>query len=143
MYRLQQFKQAWLDSDLFAVILDYNTKRIGLILNWSDTKPIYLQVRDKLVASILNGSFAEGMPIPSIRQIAEAYQINHLTVAKALQLLVEEGILEKRRGIGMFVKNQGQSLLLRLEQKHFLTEEWPLVLAKIQQLQLKKEDLFS
>lgn len=73
-------------------------------VEWNDKQPIYRQLRELVVQRIMDGSFAEGEPVPSVRQVASDYQINHLTVGKAYQELVDTGLLEKRRGLGMFVK---------------------------------------
>lgn len=94
-------------------------------LPWNDQQPIYRQVRERLVAQILEGSLAEGEAVPSVRQWAVQGQINPITVSRAYQELVDEGVLEKRRGIGMFVAAGAPARLLAQERAHFLSHEWP------------------
>ena len=110
---------------------------------WNDKQPIYQQLKDKIVTHILDGSFAEGDAIPSIRQVAEQFQLNHLTVSKSFQMLVDDEILEKHRGLGMFVKTGAKKRLLALERKRFLKTEWPLIKDKINELGLTTGDLFN
>lgn len=94
-------------------------------IEWNDNQPIYKQLRDIVVERVMDGSFAEGDAVPSVRQVAVDYQINHLTVGKAYQELVEVGLLEKRRGLGMFVTTGARSALTDNEQQRFLKEEVP------------------
>lgn len=101
---------------------------------WTDDQPIYRQLRDKVVALIIEGVFAESEAIPSVRQIAVEYSINHLTVSKAYQQLVEEGLLLKKRGIGMFVAQGARELLLNTEREKFMQTELPLMMQRIKQL---------
>jgi GntR family transcriptional regulator len=110
---------------------------------WNDSQPIYRQLRDRVVAMMLDGVLKEGDPLPSVRTVAAQYRINHLTVLKAYQQLVDEGLVETRRGLGMFIKDGAFTLLLRVERQRFLQEEWPMVCATIQRLGLKVEDLFD
>jgi len=92
---------------------------------WNDEQPIYRQLRDLVVERIMDGSFAEGEAVPSVRQVAADYQINHLTVARAYQELVDLGLLQKRRGLGMFVTEGARSGLTHREQQRFIEEELP------------------
>lgn len=108
---------------------------------WSDTKPIYRQLRERVVAMILDGILHEGDALPSVRTVAAEYRINHLTVLKAYQQLVDEQLVEMKRGRGMFINTGARKLLLRAERKRFLTEQWPAVQAAMQRLGLTFEEL--
>ena len=110
-------------------------------MEWDEKTPIYLQIKDKVKHSILDGSMPEGDAVPSIRQVSMQYHINPLTVSKSYQLLVDDGVLEKRRGLGMFVKEGAQQRLLEKEKSHFLEMEWPDILLRIQRLGLVAEEL--
>ena len=101
---------------------------------WNENQPIYRQLRELVVERIMDGSFAEGEAIPSVRQVASDYQINHLTVAKAYQELVEDGLLEKRRGLGMYVIEGARGSLTDNEQQKFLDEELPAFAERVQKL---------
>jgi GntR family transcriptional regulator len=108
---------------------------------WSDNQPIYRQLRDRVVAMILEDALKEGDPLPSVRSVAAEYQINPLTVLKGYQSLVDEGLVEKRRGLGMFVKEGARRNLMKNEREQFLTNEWPLILQRIQRLGLDLMEL--
>jgi GntR family transcriptional regulator len=108
---------------------------------WSDDQPIYRQLRDRMVATILEGAIAEGEALPSARTVSAEYRINHLTVLKAYQELSDEGIVENRRGVGLFVNPGARERLLRTERRRFLEEEWPRIRSVIQRLGLKPQDL--
>ncbi len=95
------------------------------------SQPIYRQLRDRVVHMILDGVLKEGDPLPSVRNVAAEYRVNPLTVLKAYQQLVDEELVEKRRGLGMFVKAGARKLLLQGERQKFLTEEWPRIAATI------------
>jgi GntR family transcriptional regulator len=110
---------------------------------WNDSQPIYRQLRDRVVAMILDGVLKEGDPLPSVRNVAAEYRVNPLTVLKGYQELVDEGLVESRRGLGMFVKPGTRNLLLQAERGKFLAEEWPRVYATIQRLGLSREDLLD
>ena len=110
---------------------------------WNDSQPIYRQLRDRVVAMILDGILKEGDPLPSVRSVAAEYRLNPLTVLKGYQLLVDEGLVETRRGLGMFVNGGARGLLLQAERQRFLGEEWPRVQATIQRLGLKAEELLD
>src|SRR5436189_4359005 len=108
---------------------------------WNDSQPIYRQLRDRVVAMILDGVLNEGDPLPSVRNVAAEYRVNPLTVLKGYQELVEEQLIETRRGLGMFVKAGARDLLLKGERQKFLAEEWPRVAEKIQRLGLTEKEL--
>ncbi len=108
---------------------------------WQDTQPIYRQLRDRIVALILDGILKEGDSLPSVRTIATGYRVNPLTVLKGYQQLVDEQLVETKRGRGMFVKPDARTLLLTVERQKFLTEQWPRIFATIQRLGLTLEEL--
>jgi GntR family transcriptional regulator len=108
---------------------------------WTDSRPIYRQLRDRVVAMILDGVLAEGDPLPSVRNVAAEYRVNPLTVLKSYQQLVDEGLVESRRGRGMFVNPGAQRLLLAGEREKFLREDWPEIHATIRRLGLDPKDL--
>jgi len=110
---------------------------------WNDGQPIYRQLRDRVVALILDGVLKEGDPLPSVRNVAAEYRINPLTVLKGYQELVDEQLVEKKRGLGMFIKPGARELLLEGERRKFLTEQWPRVSATIQRLGLTPEELLE
>src|SRR6476469_9802690 len=108
---------------------------------WNDTQPIYRQLRDRVVAMILDAILKEGDALPSVRNVAAEYRVNPLTVLKAYQELVDDQLVEARRGLGMFVKAGARDLLLKGEREKFLSEEWPRVAEKIQRLGLTQQEL--
>ena len=108
---------------------------------WNDSQPIYRQLRDRVVAMILEGALNEGDALPSVRHVAAEQTINPLTVLKAYQQLVDEGLVEKRRGLGMFVMDGARRLLLHAERQKFLEEQWPEIAATIRRLGLTPEEL--
>jgi len=110
---------------------------------WNDNQPIYRQLRDRVVAMILDGVLKEGDPLPSVRNVAAEYRVNPLTVLKSYQGLVDEELVEKRRGLGMFIKDGARNVLLGAERQKFLEEEWPRIAANIQRLGLKVEELLK
>lgn len=110
---------------------------------WNDNQPIYRQLRDRVVAMILDGVLKEGDALPSVRNVAAESRINPLTVLKAYEQLVDEGLVEKRRGLGLFINTGAPDQLLRAERERFLTEQWPAVAATIRRLGLKPQDLLA
>ena len=110
---------------------------------WNDNQPIYRQLRDRVVAMILDGVLREGDPLPSVRTVAAEYRVNPLTVLKGYQELVNEKLVESRRGLGMFINSGARDLLLQAERQRFLAEEWPRVSATIQRLGLSAEELLD
>lgn len=107
-----------------------------MTVEWNDNQPIYRQLRDMVVERIMDGSFVEGEAVPSVRQVASDYQINHLTVGKAYQELVDAGLLEKRRGLGMFVTGGAREALTGDEQQRFLDDEVPAFADRVRVLGL-------
>src|SRR5439155_14692447 len=110
---------------------------------WSDSQPIYRQLRDRVVALILDGVLKEGDPLPSVRTVAADYRVNPITVLKGYQQLVDEELVEKRRGLGMFVKPGARDLLLQGEREKFLAEQWPRIHETIQRLGLTPKELLK
>jgi GntR family transcriptional regulator len=112
-------------------------------LEWNDSQPIYRQLRDRVVAMILDGVLGEGDALPSVRTVAAEYRVNPLTVLKSYQQLAGEGLVEKRRGLGMFVNEGARKLLLQGEREKFLAEQWPAICATIRRLGLKPQELLA
>jgi GntR family transcriptional regulator len=110
---------------------------------WNDSQPIYRQLRDRVVAMILDGVLKEGDPLPSVRTVAAEYRVNPLTVLKGYQQLVDEGLVESRRGLGMFINAGARNLLLQGEREKFLAEDWPRIHATIQRLGLRTQELLN
>ena len=110
---------------------------------WNDPRPIYRQLRDRVVAMILDGVLAEGDPLPSVRTVAAEYRVNPLTVLKSYQQLVDEGLVESRRGRGMFVNPGARGLLMKTERESFLRDEWPRIHANVRRLGFKLEELLA
>src|SRR5688572_25317748 len=110
---------------------------------WNDSQPIYRQLRDRVVAMILDGVLSEGDPLPSVRNVAAELRVNPITVLKGYQQLVDEQLVEARRGRGMFINEGARRLLLDAERRRFLSEEWPKVHATIQRLGLALEELLA
>ena len=110
---------------------------------WNDSQPIYRQLRDRGVHMILDGVLKEGDPLPSVRNVAAEYRVNPLTVLKAYQQLVDEGLAESKRGRGMFINAGARSRLLKGERQRFLGEEWPRIAASIQRLGLSAQELLD
>ncbi len=111
--------------------------------SWTDTQPIFLQIRQQLIELILKGTIPEGEALPSIRQIATDLSVNPLTVTKAYQSLVDLGVVTKKRGMGMYVAEQARTKLLAHERDKFLKDEWPRIRARIDALELDVKDLFA
>ena len=110
---------------------------------WNDRQPIYRQLRDRVVAMILDGLLNEGDPLPSVRNVAAEYRVNPLTVLKGYQQLVEEHLVETKRGRGMYIRPGARNLLLEAERQKFLAEEWPRIHVTIQRLGLTPEELLD
>jgi GntR family transcriptional regulator len=110
---------------------------------WNDSQPIYRQLRDRIIAMILDRVLKEGDPLPSVRNVAAEYRVNPLTVLKGYQMLVDEQLVEKRRGLGMFINTGARKLLLQGERQKFLAEQWPAIHATIQRLGLTPDELLD
>ncbi len=111
--------------------------------NWNDNQPIYRQLRDKVVAMILEGALKDGDALPSVRSVAADFQLNPLTVMKGYQELVDENLVEKRRGLGMFVREGACNKLMYNERDRFIQEEWPKIVQTIQRLGLDPQELLA
>ncbi|WP_330945915.1 GntR family transcriptional regulator [Thermomonas sp. LB-4] len=112
-------------------------------VEWSDSAPIYRQLKDRVVAMMLDGVLKPGDALPSVRQVAAEYQLNPITVSRAYQELADEQLVEKRRGLGMYVTEGANARLLQSERERFLREEWPLVMERIQRLGLSIQELLE
>ena len=110
---------------------------------WNEDQPIYRQLRDRVVAMILEGVLGDGDALPSVRNVAAEYRLNPLTVLKGYQELVDEGLVEKKRGRGMFVNEGARAQLLKDERQRFLDKEWPQVVATIERLGLDPAELLN
>lgn len=111
--------------------------------DWTDDQPIYRQLRDKVVGAILDGSLREGEPLPSVRTIAVELQINPITASKAYQELVADDLVEKRRGLGMFIVEGARGKLLEDERRRFLEDEWPRIIERIESLGIDRDTLLA
>jgi len=110
---------------------------------WNEDQPIYRQLRDRVVAMILEEVLTDGDALPSVRNVAAEYRLNPLTVLKGYQELVDEGLVEKKRGRGMFVNDGARTKLLKAERRRFLEKEWPQVIATVKRLDLDLADLLK
>lgn len=110
---------------------------------WNDDLPIYRQLRDRVVAMILEGVLVDGDALPSVRNVAAEYRLNPLTVLKGYQELVDEGLVEKKRGRGMFVTDGARKQLTKDERRRFLEKDWPEIVATIERLGLSRDDLLD
>src|SRR5438270_1237256 len=108
---------------------------------WNDNQPIYRQLRDRVVAMILDSVLKEGDPLPSVRTVAADYRLNPLTVMKSYQELVDEELVERRRGLGMFVRPAARDRLLKAEREKFLNDQWPKIAANIERLGITPKEL--
>ena len=112
-------------------------------IQWSDGAPIYRQLKDRVIAMMLDGVLKPGDALPSVRQVAAEYQLNPITVSRAYQELADEALVEKRRGLGMYVTEEAAKKLMGNERERFLREEWPLVIERIQRLGLSMQELLA
>lgn len=112
-----------------------------MLNNWNDSAPIYRQLAQQLAGQLLDGEPPEGQPMPSVRQLAQQYLINPLTVSRALQSLVDEGFLEPRRGLGMYVTEGARHRLMQSERDSFLRDEWPVLRERLRRMGLTAKDL--
>ncbi len=111
--------------------------------NWNDKEPIYIQLKTLAINMILAGEIQEGDALPSVRQTATDYQLNPITVSKAWQLLVTDGIVEKQRGMGMYVKKGAVAQLRNMEKEKFMAEDWEQILQKVKMLDISRTDLIA
>lgn len=112
-------------------------------INWNNKEPIYLQLRDRLVELIMDGVLLEGDALPSVRQISSEQRINPITVSKAFQILVDEELVEKKRGLGMYVLSGAKEKLSTEEKRKFLEQEWPQIAERIERLGLEVNELLG
>jgi len=112
-------------------------------VHWNDSQPIYWQLKERTIAMILDKTLAEGDALPSVRTVAAEFQLNPITVSKSYQALVDEGLVEKRRGLGMFVREGARKQLIKRARAKFLKEEWPAMLSRIRQLGLDAAELLE
>ena len=110
---------------------------------WNDSQPIYWQLKERTIAMILDGTLTEGTALPSVRTVASDFQLNPITVSKSYQALVDDNLVEKRRGLGMFVCTGARQKLMESERQKFLSEEWPAMIIRIQQLGLDTSKLLQ
>ncbi|PCJ41277.1 MAG: GntR family transcriptional regulator [Alphaproteobacteria bacterium] len=110
---------------------------------WKNDQPIYLQLKEQIMAMIIDGILNEGEALPSVRKVAADYQINPITASKAYAELVDEGLVEKKRGLGMFILKGARKNLLAAEQKKFLEQEWPEIIKRISLLGLDTKQLIE
>ena len=112
-------------------------------IQWRDDAPIYRQLKERVITMMLDGQLKPGEPLPSVRQIAADYQLNPITVSRAYHELVDEQLVEKRRGVGMYMTTDANDRLLASERERFLTQQWPEVLERIARLGLSLDDLIK
>lgn len=111
--------------------------------NWNDKQPIYIQLRERVITLMLEGVLNDGDVLPSVRNVATEYRVNPITVSKAYQTLVDDNLVEKKRGLGMFVLTGAKEMLLESEKKKFLEQEWPEIVSRIARLGLSSSELFA
>jgi len=112
-------------------------------MNWTDGAPIYRQLREHIKAMILDGALKEGDALPSVRQVSADFQLNPITVSKAYQELVDESLVEKRRGLGMYVNEGARAQLLQSERERFIRDEWPPLRERLRRLGLELKELYN
>ena len=111
--------------------------------DWNDNQPIYLQLREKVIGLILDDVLKDGDALPSVRNVSAEYRVNPITVSKAYQTLVDDALISKKRGLGMFVEEGAKSKLLDSEKQKFINEDWPEIVRRIQRLGLTADELLS
>ena len=114
-----------------------------MTIQWNDSQPIYWQLKERTIAMILDGTLTEGEALPSVRTVASDFQLNPITVSKSYQALVDDDLVEKRRGLGMFIRTGARKKLMESERQKFLTDEWPAMVIRIQQLGLDTNKLLQ
>jgi GntR family transcriptional regulator len=112
-------------------------------ISWNDNAPIYRQLKDRVIEMMLDGLLKPGDALPSVRQIAAEYQLNPITVSRAYQELADENLVEKRRGLGMYMTDNARDSLMQTERERFINEEWPQMLERIRRLGLNPKELLS
>ena len=113
----------------------------AMTIGWNDNAPIYRQLKERVIGMLLDGLLKPGDALPSVRQVAADYQLNPITVSRAYQELVDETLVEKRRGLGMYVTEGARDKLLASERERFIREEWPAMLERIRRLGLELDQL--
>ena len=111
--------------------------------DWNDNQPIYIQLREKVVGLILDEVLKDGDALPSVRTVSADYRVNPITVSKAYQTLVDDQVITKKRGLGMFVEVGAKAMLLESEKQKFINQEWPEIRRRIERLGLSADDLLS
>ena len=112
-------------------------------IGWNDNAPIYRQLKERVIGMLLDGLLKPGDALPSVRQVASEYRVNPITVARAYQELVDATLVEKRRGLGMYVIDGAREKLLASERERFTQEEWPALLQRVRRLGLDLEQLLQ
>ena len=112
-------------------------------IQWTDGAPIYRQLKERVIAMMLDGVLKPGDVLPSVRQVAAEYQLNPITVSRAYQELADEALVEKRRGLGMYVTEEASKKLLANERERFLREEWPMLYARLKRMNLDLQTLMQ
>ena len=110
---------------------------------WNDSQPIYRQLRERVIALILDGELHDGDALPSVRNVSSEFRVNPITVSKAYQTLVDDDLVEKKRGLGMFVKSGANEMLLESEKKKFLEQDWPEIISRINRLGFSIKELLN
>ena len=128
---------------MFIVIMLTEQVIVTMQTNWNDNQPIYIQLREKVIALILDDGLSEGDALPSVRNVSSEYRVNPITVSKAYQTLVDDELVEKKRGLGMFVKSNAKNILLKSEIKKFLEHDWPEIMSRIKRLGLSVDELLA
>jgi len=108
---------------------------------WNDSEPIYRQLKERIVTMLLEGAIKPGEQLPSVRQIAADFQLNPITVSRTYQELADEGLIEKKRGLGMYVADGTPEKLLASERERFLKDEWPKTITRMKRLGLDPQQL--
>ena len=111
--------------------------------HWNESQPIYLQLADQIKNMILNDDVPAGESLPSVRQLAVDYQVNPITVSKSYQILVDEDLIVKKRGLGMFVSDSAKEILQQHQRRDFINNQWPQVVNKIEQLDIDTNTLIE
>ena len=111
--------------------------------DWNDNQPIYIQLREKVIGLILDEVLKDGDALPSVRNVSAEYRVNPITVSKAYQTLVDDQLITKKRGLGMFVQDGARAQLLESEKQKFIHQEWPQIKRRIERLGLAVDELLA